>query len=206
MRIKRLLALVVLSGGLLAAAAAPTENKTNTDLSALDSQFTDDGKLYGNTVPSEKAEMTLGSRSSDVVWDVKVKKGDVVKPGQILAIEDIREEEAELKTTELMANSDVAVRAATVARDQKDLEVKRMAGKEKVFTQYEIDKAKLDLDLSELDIAKATVEQTRYQYQAEQLRTQIERKSPLGLQVAKSYLAHETHRQGRRKQNPTNEV
>jgi len=111
-----------------------------------------------------------------VVWDVKVKKGDVVKPGMVLVVEDTREEEAELKTTQLMADSDVAVQAATATRNQKELEVKRMDGKGKVFTQYEIDKAKLDLDLAEWDIAKAKLEQTRYQYQADQLRTQIERK------------------------------
>jgi len=175
MRIKRLLALTVLSGGLLAAAAAPTVNKDD-DLSQLNTELTDDGKLYGNTVPSEKAEMSLGSRSSDVVWDVRVKKGDLVKPGMVLAVEDTREEEAELKTTELMANSAVAVRAAEVTTKQKELEVKRMAGKEKVFTQYELDKAQYDFDLAVLDVEKAKVEQTRYQYQAEQLRTQIERK------------------------------
>jgi multidrug efflux pump subunit AcrA (membrane-fusion protein) len=175
LRIKRLIALIVLCGGLLAVAGAPTGGK-NDDLAGLDIEINDEGKLKGNTLPSEKAEMTLSSRSSDVVLDVKVKKGDVVKPGQVLAVEDTREEEAELKTTELLANSDVAVRAATVTRDQKDLEVKRMAGKEKVFTQYEMDKARLDLDLAELDITKAKVDQTRYQYQAEQLRTQIDRK------------------------------
>ena len=52
-----------------------------------------------------------------------------------------------------------------------------MQGKEgRVFTQYEVDKAKLDLDLAQLDIEKAQVEQQRYKYQAEQLRTQIARK------------------------------
>ncbi|HEV8378793.1 MAG TPA: HlyD family efflux transporter periplasmic adaptor subunit [Tepidisphaeraceae bacterium] len=176
MRIKRLLALTVLSGGLLAAAGAPTASKNDNDLSSINTEAADDGKLSGNTVPSEKAEMTLGSRSSDVVWDVKVKKGDIVKPGQVLAVEDTREEEAELKTTELMANSEVAVRAAQVTQKQKELEVKRMAGKENVFTQYELDKAQYELDLATLDIEKAQVEQTRYKYQAEQLRTQIERK------------------------------
>jgi len=124
--------------------------------------------------PSEKAEMSLASRSSDVVLDVKVKKGDVVKPGQVLAVLDTREEEAELKTTELMANSEVTIRAAEATARQKELEVKRMAGKENVFTQYEVDKAKLDLDLAQLDIEKAQVEQQRYKYQAEQLHTQAE--------------------------------
>src|SRR3954471_18908314 len=63
--------------------------------------------IIGHTVPSEQAEMTLGSRSSDVVWEVKVKKGDIVKPGQVLAVLDTREEVAELRTTELLANNDV---------------------------------------------------------------------------------------------------
>jgi HlyD family secretion protein len=174
MRIKRLIALVVLSGGLLAA-GAPTVNKDENDLSTLKSDF-NDGKLYGNTKPSAKAEMTLGSRSSDVVMDVRVKKGDVVKPGDILATEDTREEEAELKTTELMAKSNVALRAAEVTRTQKQLEVDRMAGREKAFAQNELDKAKIELDLAQLDIEKAQLEQDKLKSQVEQLRTQIERK------------------------------
>jgi len=176
MRIQRFLVLMVLCGGLLAVADAQTVKTDENGLPELGQERTSDGKLYGNTKPSEKAEMSLASRSSDVVLDVKVKKGDVVKPGQVLAVLDTREEEAELKTTELMANSEVTVRAAEATARQKELEVKRMAGKEKVFSQYEVDKAKLDLDLAQLDIEKAQVEQQRYKYQAEQLRTQIARK------------------------------
>jgi len=178
MRIKRLLALTVLSGGLLAAGNLRDASGQETDpTAALRSQLVDDGKLYGKTVPSEKADMTVGSRSSDVVWDVRVKKGDIVKPGQILAVEDTREEEAELKTTQLMADSEVAVRAAEVTQRQKELEVTRIAnGKGNVFTQYEIDKAKLDLDLAQLDIEKAQLEQAKLKSQVEQLKTQIERK------------------------------
>ena len=177
MRIKRLVALTVLSGGLLAAGSLRDVSGQENDRTAeLRSQTADDGKLYGKTVPSEKADMSLGSRSSDVVWDVRVKKGDIVKPGQVLAVEDTREEEAELKTTQLMADSEVAVRAAKVTQQQKELEVQRMMGKEKVFTQYEVDKAKLDLDLSQLDIEKAQLEQAKLKSQVEQLKTQIERK------------------------------
>jgi len=177
MRIKRLLALTVLSGGLLAAAnLRDASGQENDPGAALRLQMADDGKLYGKTVPSEKADMSLGSRSSDVVWDVLVKKGDVVKPGQVLAVEDTREEEAELKTTQLMADSPVAVRAATASRDQKELEVTRMKGKDKVFTQYELDKARLDLELAEWDIAKAQLEQDKFKSQVDQLKTQIERK------------------------------
>jgi multidrug efflux pump subunit AcrA (membrane-fusion protein) len=176
MRIQRSLILLLLCGGLLAAADAPTV-KTDESASLPDLDRMNDGKLWGNTKPSERAEMSLASRSSDVVLDVKVKKGDVVKPGQVLAVLDTREEEAELKTTELMANSEVAILAAEVTVRQKDLEVRRMAdAKGNVFTQLEIDKAKLDLDLAQLDIEKAQVDQQRYKYQAEQLRTQISRK------------------------------
>src|SRR5687768_5587642 len=64
------------------------------------------GKLFGNTLPSEKAEMTLSSRTSDVVLEIRVKKGDLVKPGDVLAVADIREEQAELKRAKLIANSD----------------------------------------------------------------------------------------------------
>jgi multidrug efflux pump subunit AcrA (membrane-fusion protein) len=176
MRIKRILALTVLSGGLLAAGNLRDVSGQQRERAGIGTEYTEDGKLYGNTLPSEKAEMTLGSRSSDVVWEVRVKKGDIVKPGDILATEDIREEEAELRTTQLMADSVVAIRAAEVTQKQKELEVQRMMGKEKVFTQYEVDKAKLDLDLSQLDIEKAQLEQAKLKSQVDQLKTQIERK------------------------------
>src|SRR5689334_17572037 len=135
MRIQRFLVLMVLCCGLLAVADAQTVKTDENALPELSAERPADGKLYGNTKPSEKAEMSLASRSSDVVLDVKVKKGDVVKPGQVLAVLDTREEEAELKTTELMANSEVTIRAAEATARQKELEVKRMAGKENVFTQ-----------------------------------------------------------------------
>ena len=177
MRIKRLLALTILSGGLLAAAnLRDASGQENDPAAGRRSQITDDRELYGKTVPSEKADMSLGSRSSDVVWDVRVKKGDIVKPGQVLAVEDTREEEAELKTTQLMADSEVAVRAAEVTQRQKELEVKRMKGNDKIFTQIELDKARLDLDLAQLDIEKAQLEQAKLKSQVEQLKTQIERK------------------------------
>src|SRR4051812_18302791 len=116
MRIKSLFAYAVCLGALAlaglprvasAADAAPAEG------------------IIGKTAPCEEAQMTLSSRSSDVVWDVKVKKGDVVKPGQVLALLDTREEEAELRTNDLLAKSDVAIRAAKATRAQKDLDVKR---------------------------------------------------------------------------------
>src|SRR5437773_1014000 len=177
MRIKRLLVLTVLSGGLLAAAnLRDASGQENDSIAGRRSQISDDRELYGKTVPSEKADMSLGSRSSDVVWEVRVKKGDVVKPGQVLAVEDTREEEAELKTTQLMADSEVAIRAAVVTQAQKELEVKRMKGNDKIFTQYELDKARLDLDLAQLDIEKAQLEQAKLKSQVEQLKTQIERK------------------------------
>jgi HlyD family secretion protein len=176
MRIQRFLVLMVLSCGLLGMADAQTVKNDELAIPQLGQELGDDGKLWGNTKPSEKAEMSVASRSSDVVLDVRVKKGDFVKPGQILAVEDIREEEAELRTTELLANSEVAVRAAEATAKQKELEVKRMTGKENVFTQYEVDKAKLDLDLAQLDIEKAQLDQAKFKSQAEQLRTQISRK------------------------------
>lgn len=176
MRIQRSLVLMVLCGGLLAVADAQTVKTDENALPQLGQEGSVDGKLWGNTKPSEKAEMSLAGRSSDVVLDVKVKKGDVVKPGQVLAVEDTREEEAELRTTQLMANSEVTVRAAEATAKQKELEVKRMAGKENVFTTYEVEKAKLDLDLAQLDVEKAQLEQAKLKSQVEQLQTQIVRK------------------------------
>ena len=176
MRIQRFLVLAMLCSGLLAVADAQTVKKDEDTFSEREQDLSDGGKLWGNTKPCEKAEMSLASRSSDVVLDIKVKKGDLVKPGQVLAVGDTREEEAELKTTELLANSEVAVRAAEATMKQKELEVKRMTGKENVFTTYEVEKAKLDLDLAHLDMEKAALDQAKLKSQVDQLKTQIERK------------------------------
>src|SRR4051812_7230834 len=107
MRFKSLLAYGISVAGILAVPLISDAQDAAAPQSA-----TPPVPIVGHTVPSEQVDMTLGSRSSDVVWEVKVKKGDSVKPGQVLAVLDSREEEAELKTTELLANNDVAVRAA----------------------------------------------------------------------------------------------
>jgi multidrug efflux pump subunit AcrA (membrane-fusion protein) len=130
-------------------------------------------KLTGNTVPSERAEMTLSSRTSDVVWDIMVKRGDVVKPGQVLASGDIREEEAELKGMKLVADSDAAIRAAEVTRDHRQLKLDRMKNGGINFSQFERDEAKLDLDLAWLEIEKAKLERDRAKAQVDALQARI---------------------------------
>ncbi len=129
--------------------------------------------LIGNTLPSEKAEMTLSSRTSDVVMEIKVKKGDVVKPGQVLAVGDIREEEAELRGIELVANSEVAIRAAEVTRDHRALKLDRMKNGGTNFSDFERQEAKLELDLAEFEIDKAKLEQQRAKEQVAALKARI---------------------------------
>jgi len=170
MRIKRLFTYAVVSAGTLAMAGLPRMSRGE------DAQPAAQG-ILGKTAPCEEAQMTLSSRSSDVVWDVKVKKGDVIKPGQILAVLDTREEDAELKTTQLMADSEVAIRAAQATRRQKELEVKRKSGdKTGAFSKFEKEQAELELELADWDIQKAELEQAKLKSQADTLRTQIERK------------------------------
>jgi multidrug efflux pump subunit AcrA (membrane-fusion protein) len=173
MRSKRVLAAVV-AALLMAAICIPAVGGQDAGAGAgAKAQAGGAGTLFGTTAPSEKAEMTLSSRTSDVVFDIMVKRGDVVKPGQVLASGDIREEEAEMRGIALVANSEVAIRAAEVTREHRFNKLKRMDGGGNNFSEFERLEAKLDLDLAELEIDKAKLEQDRAKEQMKALQARI---------------------------------
>jgi multidrug efflux pump subunit AcrA (membrane-fusion protein) len=167
MRFNRFLVSMVTAAGLIAVAGSSLMAGQDDGRAAAKTE------LFGNTVPSEKAEMTLSSRTSDVVLDIKVKRGDIIKPGQVLAIGDVREEEAELKGAELLANSSAAIDAAKVTRDHRELKVQRMAKGGTNFSDFERREAQLDLDLAELEITAKQLEQERAKAQVDVLRARI---------------------------------
>jgi len=133
-------------------------------------------ELYdGNTVPSDRRQLAL--KMSDVVKEVNVKPGDVVKAGDVLLVLDDREEQLNLQIIRLEAESDVAVRAAETTRDYKKVELARVQDmyRKQVATQQELDKARLDAELAELEIGKAQVEHGQRQIQARRQETVLDR-------------------------------
>jgi RND family efflux transporter MFP subunit len=120
------------------------------------------GPFQGITRPSERRQLSL--KVMDVVWDVLVKPGDAVRTGQLLVIEDRREEELNYRIIKIEAESEarikggeVAVKAAEVTLENKQVELQRvqqMYGNG-VATVTELDRARLDVEISKLEIEKA---------------------------------------------------
>lgn len=146
-------AIVAVLAGVCISAAGP--NDAPTSQKAAETQ-------PGITRPSERRQLSL--KVMDVIWDVKVKPGDVVKTGDVLLTEDTREEVINLQIITIEAESEatvkgaeVAVEAAKVTLANKDVEFKRIEGMfaKKVATPSEYDKAKLDVDIAKLEISKA---------------------------------------------------
>ena len=102
----------------------------------------------GYTTPSQNRGLNFNSPG--VVSKVYVKEGDVVKNGQLLAEQDARVEEAELKVLEVDANSDLQVDAAKKEKIYKQLEVdqKQKELDQKVTSRFEFMEKKLDFDVA----------------------------------------------------------
>lgn len=123
----------------------------------------------GHTYPSERSEHTL--KIPDIVMEVKVKEGDPVKAGDVLAVLDDREEQIKLEIIKSEAESNAAVNAATATLGQKKVEVERytqMFAAGKAASQYELDRAKLEVSLAEADLEKAKLQKKQAQLQAMQ--------------------------------------
>jgi HlyD family secretion protein len=138
-------------------------------------QASPEAREPGHTYPSGRSEHTL--KIPDIVLEVKVKEGDVVKAGDVLAIEDCREEEIKLQIIKAEAESNAAVNAATATLGQKKVEVGRFehlfaAGQ--AASTWEVEKAKLEVLLAEADLEKARLQKKQAQLQAKQQEELIE--------------------------------
>jgi RND family efflux transporter MFP subunit len=140
------------------------------------------GPYPGIAKPSERPELTL--EKMGLVWDVRVKPGDAVKAGQVLLVLDRREEEANLRIYELEANSEavvkgaeVAWRAAQVSWQAKVEEFKRVEGgyKNRVQSIADYEKARLEADIAELEIAKSKADWDKAITENQQRKEQVEK-------------------------------
>ncbi|MGA2496492.1 MAG: efflux RND transporter periplasmic adaptor subunit [Tepidisphaeraceae bacterium] len=161
--------------GVCISAAGP--NGTPTPPKAADA-------LPGITRPSERQQLSL--KGMDVIWEVKVKRGDVVKAGDLLLTEDLREEAINLQIITVEAESEavvkgaeVAVEAAIVTLANKEVEFKRVEDmfNKKVATPSEYDKARLDVDIARLEISKARWDLEKAKYENAQKKLQVKRQT-----------------------------
>jgi len=107
----------------------------------------------GFTLPDKEYKVSF--QGMGIIREVKVKEGDVIKKGDVLMVQDDREEQAELKLLELDCNdlpikgAEFKAKAAQVDFDYKDKMMKDGAKVELEWTQKK----------AEWDIAKVQVEQ-----------------------------------------------
>jgi RND family efflux transporter MFP subunit len=112
-----------------------------------------------------------------VVAEMLVKPGDRVKAGQILLKEDHAIEESQLKLYEYVATSEVEIQAAEVKHKQALVDCKRYEGlyaDGKAASINEVEKARLDVDLTKLEIEKAKQEKEKAALQVKYQRAVIE--------------------------------
>lgn len=121
----------------------------------------DRSNYQGITKPSEQRDLVFSSPG--IVADESVKEGDLVKKGQILAVQDTTVEEAEKAKLELEANSALQEEAAKADYDTKvvDLKRKQKMFDQKVLGESELEEAKLATVIGEIRIRLAGQEQAK---------------------------------------------
>ncbi|HEX2970939.1 MAG TPA: efflux RND transporter periplasmic adaptor subunit [Tepidisphaeraceae bacterium] len=167
MRLTRFLALAVLSASALAfAQSSPTASVPAAT----------EGETIGHTFPSEQSQHRL--KVPGVVSEMLVKPGDRVKAGQILLKEDHAIEDSQLKLYEYVATSEVEIQAAIAKNKQAKVEYDRYYdlyhNQNQAASKNEMEKAKLDVDLTALEIEKAKQEKEKAALQVNYQRAVIE--------------------------------
>jgi RND family efflux transporter MFP subunit len=141
--------------------------------------------LYGITLPADGKARELKFEQQGTIRDVKVKPGQPVKAGDILAQQDDRKEQAELKG--LIADaSEIEVQKARTAADEKTAAFKRIAkmhDEEHQGNDAEYDEAKAakqyaiqDITAKEhdLEVKKSKVEHEKVVIDMMKLRSPVE--------------------------------
>ena len=155
--------------GVLGALAAPA-------LRAAEPGPANIGVYAGHTAASEKRQQNFGAPG--VVDSMLVKEGQPVAKGQLLAQQDTAEEEAHLKALELLANSELEIKAEQ-AQLAKDLVSRER--KEKLLVQHAIDpdqveEARLAVVVDQLKIDKAKEDKQKATFEVAEQKAKIEDK------------------------------
>jgi len=134
-----------------------------------------DAGIEAITRPSE--DITMSFVRLGRIAEMKVKKGDVVKVGQLLAAQDQKVEQAEIEQLKAQADDMIRVDAQLAQLAQKKVDLLKLeeALKRKVATKWEVEHARLDVTIAELSVKLARFEQVQAKRKHEQAKLQIER-------------------------------
>jgi len=151
-----------------------------------------DGELRGISKPSNQAELYFNGPG--VVKSVAIKLGDMVKAGQVVAVQDDREEQAVLLekqkavgTAELQilaANADLADKKVDLKRAEELYAIELAQGK----SNSEVDKARVGVLIGEIAVKYRTAEFEAAKLAVDTIRVKIDQKklaAPLDGVVAK---------------------
>jgi len=130
----------------------------------------------GITKPSE--QRGLNFNGPGVVAQVLVKEGDLVKKGQLLAKQDDRADQADLKTLEAkLASSDVEINADQAQADEKKVEwdQKVKGFKKNVFSDLDVRQAELEytIAIARKDMATKDKEEKQTEVDAQNVKLQL---------------------------------
>ena len=140
---------------------------------------TDRSEYQGFTVPSKEVE--IGFSQPGLIREVLVKDGDVVKTGDVLAVQDDIVERASLAKEEYLLKSNVQLRAAEANRDLAQVEFDRIQGlykngsREGAASKTEFEKARVELIIAKLKIELAKEETETKRLEIERLKAQLDR-------------------------------
>lgn len=132
-------------------------------------------ELEGISAPS--ADIMLSFVLDGQVADVLVKEGDSVKAQQLLARLEDKAETIQLQQLKAQARDTTRLRAAEAELSQKRADLKKIewAKGKGAATDWEVQHAKLDVEIAELSLQAAQLEHKQYKRRFRQAQTQLKR-------------------------------
>jgi len=131
----------------------------------------------GYTTPSEKRVLNFDLQG--VIQEVKVKEGDAVKAGQLLAQQNTAPDEAHLKSLVIQANSKNLETQADEAEqrlDQVDLTRKTELSKKHAISPSDFEQAQLKVEVDGYKVENARSEEQHAKADVEEEKARIEQK------------------------------
>ena len=168
--LKIILCSVITCGALAACAVAAQEARE-----ARPRVSASRGEERGFTQPSQERE--LGFSQPGLIREVPVKDGDLVKVGDVLAVQDDLVERAALAKEEYLLQSDVQLRAAVANRDLAKVEMARQEQlkKDGAGSSTEYERARVELIISDLKIELAKEETETKRLEIDRIKAQLDR-------------------------------